>query len=349
MLGFCLPSFNKWTVNDIPFLLKMYGRDPFDSDGRLIEAQLGILLESDDGLLVMIDALGNYNSYEITGARHYLFNHGLRNIIESENNADIMRKIVDFTQDENPNTRHDAYDILAKVTQTAITNNGYRGYFDYYPTIINSIRDTDKNIRINSIYWLSELPEAGGFIAPTMRDILHDNNETDRFYASCVLARIDPAYHEPIPILIDALGNSDEWISSLAASSLIFYGSDASDALPILMDLMEKSDHWGIRDYAKTISEIGPGDGSIIPRLTELAANSPADLRETAIEILGNFGAGAESALPALRARLEPSTEKNPAIRTTLRAAIQKIEDGIESKGQSDTSEAVIQGDENNE
>jgi HEAT repeat protein len=123
-----------------------------------------------------------------------------------------------------------------------------------------------------------------------------------------------------VPVLINALHDSDLGVRSLAVSSLAEYGRDATDAIPALFQLVAEEttvsqrwlyppdEHWRVKlDAERAITRIKEASDpeAAASRLTQVLHNSSWNGRMDAARSLGRLGPAAKSAIPTLREILE--------------------------------------------
>jgi len=328
-LGFWLPSFNKWTVKDIPLLVRITGTGEYNSETEFAERKLKELMKTDDGFETVLLMTANDKYLAKEGASSALLNYGPPVILESEDPTRFLDILVEHTSHENIEVRLEAYFGLTSTLSHAVKAYDDYRFMDYALEIPNGLLDEDDGVKS---YVLSMIYYYGGFdglILPVVTDIFQDSTGKTHSYAACALASLDPSNLDPVPVIIDNLDSDDEILVLFSAGNLATYGLDAEIALPALVGVMNRGELHHARQASQAIREIGPGDGSVIPLLIDLLDHPERHVRLNIIEIFRDFGSGAETALPALKERYESGDETEGDLQGKLGMAITKIETAV--------------------
>src|SRR5262245_20113675 len=137
---------------------------------------------------------------------------------------------------------------------------------------------------------------AVGTAWPALIDALKDTDAQVRFAAHGALALLRVA---AVQAVTDALKDSDPQVRSIVASELGQIGEQAKAAVPALIDVLKDQELSVRRTAASALVRIGEVEAAI-PTLIDTLKDPDALTRGcTAIE-LGNFGAEAKAAVPAL-------------------------------------------------
>jgi HEAT repeat protein len=126
-----------------------------------------------------------------------------------------------------------------------------------------------------------------------------------RFAASQALVQIGPHARSPIPVLIDNLKDELPAIRWNSANALGELGSQAREAVPALTSAALNDRVMRVRtESAVAIWRIDRREQRVVPVLIEALADPEELVRWTAADCLGDIGAAASEALPALQAAL---------------------------------------------
>jgi HEAT repeat protein len=107
------------------------------------------------------------------------------------------------------------------------------------PVLVDNLKDELPTIRWTSANALGEMGSSAREAMPALTAIaLNDNVPRVRVEAAVALWRIDRRPHRVVPVLIDALQETDEVVRWIAADCLGDIGSDACDALPALREAL---------------------------------------------------------------------------------------------------------------
>jgi HEAT repeat protein len=161
-------------------------------------------------------------------------------------------------------------------------------------------------------------------------DQLNDDAEAVEFRreAHFLLAQIGPAAKEAVPYLIGGLDAQNEEVRSSAAYALGKIGPDAREALPRLRQMIEGDSNEKLRRLAVwTVLRLSPGNPRLqaraLPILIGALQHERELVRVEAALTLGDLGAIAKPALPALKERFSDSSA---AVQNAAKEAVQKIE-----------------------
>jgi len=344
-LGFWLPSFNKWTVDDIPLLLRIFGADRHDNDYYFAENKLAELIESDEGIQKVVSQLGSDNRLTDRGAWTILFEIGIQKIMLSDNRDIFLDHIAAQMTNDDEWTRMWAKFLMRRIFDAGIAGNEPIDYEKYLPCFVNNLKDGSGLDRRIAVSWFHGLSQFADTTKPLVKAIYDEGDFDTKIYAACALSIIDPSDLEPLPVLLDGLNSDDEQITKCIVDCIGNYGPAASDALPALVRVMNERDFYEMKSASDAIVDIGVGDGSVITLLIDVIDNPVHETRRELFRLFQQLGADAELALPLLKIQLESGVETIPNNRGALRQAIRSIEYRIERRP--NPVETIPEGDSN--
>ncbi len=133
----------------------------------------------------------------------------------------------------------------------------------------------------------------------------------------------DPAHHEAIRALAEALTDADDEIRELAAGALAEFGPDAQIALPELIQASTDANPTVRRRAIRTIGFIGPVAADDAMAAVEAASEDENEsVALQAVATLGEFGPLAASAIPVMLAAIWTGDSRKRAI---AGAALQRV------------------------
>jgi HEAT repeat protein len=136
---------------------------------------------------------------------------------------------------------------------------------------------------------------------PLLREILSKRNE--KYYIADALGELGPAAAPAVPELKQLLGNKGYPVRRAGALALGKIGPGALDALPQLVQALDDPQdyHHYPGQIAQAIASIGP---QAVPYLITVLETENFTIREGVAKTLGEIGADAETAIPALIEKL---------------------------------------------
>jgi HEAT repeat protein len=166
--------------------------------------------------------------------------------------------------------------------------------------LVKALRqDRDKSVRKWAVAALLKFgPDAKPALAD-LRAALKDKSIEVAAEATNVLARLGP---DGSAALVAALGEKECQVRGLVTDRLGDLGPHSKDLMPALLKALE-SDDAGVRlGVAKALLRIDPDTGARVgvPVMARLAADKDYEYRKCVIEDLGEIGAPARAAVPAL-------------------------------------------------
>lgn len=170
---------------------------------------------------------------------------------------------------------------------------------------------------------LTEMGPTASNAAPTFIDSLKDSSKTQRIEAMFALGRIGVLPEESVPAIMPGLDDPDPVIVFVAARSLGFFGNEARPALPQLETLKTNTSLLGYVRIAATAAICRIDAGQSEARMDELIAElrrPPGERIERTPSVLGDMGADARRAIPALIDMIDQGVEGEIATQPELAA-----------------------------
>jgi HEAT repeat protein len=174
--------------------------------------------------------------------------------------------------------------------------------------------------------------------APAVPELVRktqDPNLFVRWASARVLGIIGPREESlTVPALAKLLADNDLDVELAAAQALSRYGPAAQAALPQLQqDVVGASDARMRIAAINTIVAIGKSARTALPTIIGSLSDVDLEVQQAAADALGQFGAGATEALPALRQALRESNillnDPNQHTRELAARARQAVSDAI--------------------
>lgn len=209
-------------------------------------------------------------------------------------------------QDTDASVGRKAAEALGKIGKPAI------------PALTKALQSNNDDIRGLAAEGLAAAGPAAKDAVPALADLLRDPKtsiETKKSVAAA-LEKVGPAARPAIPVLIEVIQEKkqDDAIRRNAAAALVHIGEPAVPALAIAF--RNVSAPFYIRDALRKIGK--PAVSAVAEALTD----KNRSVRERAAVLLGDIGADAEEARPALtRAAKDP----DPGVSKAAQAALKKI------------------------
>ncbi|MBL7133421.1 MAG: DUF1287 domain-containing protein [Phycisphaerae bacterium] len=174
------------------------------------------------------------------------------------------------------------------------------------PVLIRAITDNDEDerVRMHAASALVEMGPQAAEATPALIQALKQRNEPVAKWAAQVLGEIGPAAKDAVPALIDALKGGDWEMRCCAAEALGRIGPGAKAAVPALIDVLKGGD-WDVRYYAAgALGRIGPAAKAAVPALEEALKDKDGNVRYAAAAALARLGLP-DRGLPVLIALLK--------------------------------------------
>jgi HEAT repeat protein len=199
------------------------------------------------------------------------------------------------------------------------------------PALSSVLKDLDTSVRARAATSLGELGSKMLSAVPTLRTalrriVLTDNDEMVRVNALQSLARIGPESQGDVPSLLTSLQDELPYVRLSAANALAEMGPRAIDALPALTAVALRDPVPRVRlEAAVALWRIDRRSVRVIPVLMEALEDPDEVSRWIAADCLGDIGAEAREAVPALQAALRGEF-RSRLIKMSIELALQRID-----------------------
>lgn len=174
------------------------------------------------------------------------------------------------------------------------------------PELARALESDSASTRAAAAYALNEIGPDAEAATPTLLEVIRDDDELVRALALSTLTQVGVESDILLNVLVASIQNESGLVQDIAAESLVNIGGDA---VPALGDLLRND---SVDDLTKTtvarlIGNINQADEigsdtvqSIIPILAKTLEDDDSGVRIAAADALGDFGALADVAIPAL-------------------------------------------------
>jgi HEAT repeat protein len=200
------------------------------------------------------------------------------------------------------------------------------------PALVEALKGDDLDLRGRAAYALGLIGEDAWEATPQLVRLARSGDQNLREQAVHTLSQIGPRAKEAVPLLIDLLDEKSPALRGRAALALGAIGPDARAALERLVQALADERDPSIRLFvAQALWTIDSRLEQALPAICELVADAglDADLRATAVGVLGRIGPQGKMAIPALNQAREDADE-------TLAGLIDAALDRIGAVGKDD-------------
>ena len=200
---------------------------------------------------------------------------------------------------------------------------------DAVPDLRRALLHGHPGVRQKSVWALAAIgPAASEAIPDMVRYSLNDPDSWVRASACLAVGHFPEQADQFAPTLICRLTDGDEGVRIWAMAALKQLGPRAASALPAISDALDSPHEHMRAAAARALGELTPEIG---PPAVPVLVKALKEKNRTVAVRLGDLGAHAEAALPALRKRCEGA---GPGFAESLYYAIDRIEKALEkSKG----------------
>lgn len=209
---------------------------------------------------------------------------------------------------------------LRRMAESALAGMGEAAHVAIAPLFARAA-ESDPAARAAALRALVALGAEPGRLQPLLEHALKDSSpEVRRAGLAGLVTQGDPARFGTAPLL-DLLGNEAGPIRGVAIRALGRLGEKGAPAVPALTGLLGDL---ALRGEAITaLGKIGPPAVPAVPQLIEAGKTGGADVQATVLSAFAGIGAGADAALPLIRACLG---EKDPRVRAAAAQALARVE-----------------------
>jgi HEAT repeat protein len=200
------------------------------------------------------------------------------------------------------------------------------------PALVELLGDKDPDVAVGAAEELLEFGPAARPALPVLAELFKSPNPRLRLHSAHVAVKIDPdTATAAVPVLAALLEDKDDNLRRPAAAWLRDTGPFAVLAVPDLLRSLKRSFDADIDEtlvLAEALHRLGAGEAAVSVVVAELKSPD-VDRRRFAATCLGELGAAAKSALPALGEVAQ--ADANASVRNRAKHAIQDIEDDLPS------------------
>jgi HEAT repeat protein len=227
--------------------------------------------------------------------------------------TEAMPKLVKLLQHKEPRLRLLASRHLQTLGKH--TDDVIRVLSDVLPV-------NEDEVRNEAVALLGHYGPRAAAVVPRLVKLLKDPDATVRIQAARALWQVDKAQTpRAVAALREALGDNSALIRRQAVLLLADIGPAAREATGSLVEALNDADDNVRRGSLHALTRIGPA--AVVPALIEALKHREANRREQAAFALGQFGAVARDALPALRTAM---TDPAPLVRVSAAQALWHVD-----------------------
>lgn len=184
------------------------------------------------------------------------------------------------------------------------------------PILKGMCSNADANVRKCAAIAIESIGPDAIDTAGLIKKLIRDRDADVRFHAIRALDAIQAYDDEAVRILIDAFDDGDPRVSSMAATALSHFGTNALN--PLLKALRSSDDRVYTR-ASRTLGEMGARANDAIPDLVEMMGDRVSRLRSNAVKTLGYMGIESTDAIQSMAELL---ADKEPAVRRVAAEAL---------------------------
>ncbi|HEV3119212.1 MAG TPA: HEAT repeat domain-containing protein [Gemmataceae bacterium] len=213
--------------------------------------------------------------------------------------------LLEVLRDQDPEVRAEVARALGHTT---------RDEKRAIPALVAATKDQEPKVRLRATVSLRELvelaKEQADIVLPALIAELKDPSDDVRIQASQLLCKFGKQAKAAVPNLIDNLKSENPEIRRRAAGTLSWIGEEAKPALPLLLKIAgDEQDLASCETAIAAIGTLGAGAQSAVPFLIAKVKGDVPLLKEWATVALYNIGPAAKEALPALEEALKTSQD----------------------------------------
>jgi HEAT repeat protein len=236
--------------------------------------------------------------------------------VDGEIVRNSIPRLVTALGDERPEVRNEAAVALAEIGSSVV------------PAVSAALSNPDRRVQVKASEILGQIGPAAASTVPLLVSQLEVNDELTVRAAATALGRIHANPETVLPALNRLLQSHSTAVRITAVRSIAEYGPAAKDSIPLILGLLSDKSVVLRASAADALGSIGEGRAEVVDALikaladgsgsvTVSAANALSQLgppaarallpqlsdkryQRLAVEVLGELGADAESAVPAL-------------------------------------------------
>ena len=203
-----------------------------------------------------------------------------------------------------------ALQCLARIGRPALT------------PLSQAVANSNVNVRFHAVNLLGGLgrddPPA---VVPALLRALKDDNDNVRRAAAFALGNLAQAPAPVVTALLETLTDSSPLVRSTGIQALGNFGAAAKSAVPALVDAVKSGDGGTAAQVAHALMRIAP-DAAVLALLEKLD-DTNALIRRATVDLLGELGPPAKSALPRLT--VKSVADEDEQVRSAATNAIWKF------------------------
>lgn len=199
------------------------------------------------------------------------------------------------------------------------------------PMLGPALRQLDADGRAEAVMTIGELGVRLQAVVPALHaavknTVLTDGDEAVRTSALSALTLLGPQSRSQVPALLEGLRDEAPVVRAGAAQALGLLGAEAKEAVPALTTALLRDRDFHVRvEAAVAVWRIDKRAGRVMPVLAEALEVDDEVLRWTAAECLGEMGADARPAIPALQSALQKPYQAR-LCRMGIQLALERID-----------------------
>ena len=172
---------------------------------------------------------------------------------------------------------------------------------DFKQTLLTQLRESpDEAQRAGAVWGIMTNAFWGEEVVLALRRALKDESELVRKSAVVALGRLEEQSAPAVPDLIEMIESGTPEMQLVIIRTLSRIGGEAASAVPVLKNLAQEASVAALSARFALFRITGESQRHVRVLANVVRRSSSVDLRAGAAQILGEFGAAAEEAVPAL-------------------------------------------------
>ncbi len=321
-------DYNKFTVDDIPLLVRVYVNDGYSYTPNSVRAEheLGKLTSTEEGLDAVLDLLKSDDPDVRAEAAFTLTSVCTNSIITSDKFDEFFNILVEHMQDEDESVRYyliSGFSQIFKLPPDTLEDSTTERSL---LILLDSIADPYNGVRRRAAWGLREPGQYADQVIESLEETLDHDDVNVRVSAAYALSLQEAKSDKAVMVLIDAVNNHEIKSAGTAIDALGEFGPAAEEGLDFLVELLESERRHLAGEALQAIELIGPGDGSVIDSLIDLLDSDDHYVRFLAVRTLSLLAPDSSRVLPYLREMLNNQADQSEETRRELRNGISYIE-----------------------